>query len=109
MGIYKSITTVIACVTLSACGCSKYASDYPCSYVEQRADYEVWYWQNLEADNDDDNHLIGHATGLQQCEDNARSFADVIGEVFDDRAYICALMDDGKRMEKHRNLIGQDD
>ncbi|WP_245648748.1 hypothetical protein [Sphingomonas sanxanigenens] len=52
--------------------------------------------------------MIGHATGIQQCEDNARAFAGAIGETFQDRAYICVLMVDGQRMEKHRNLIGFD-
>ena len=102
----SALASLLSCMVLSACGCSKYASDYPCSYVENRADYEVWYWRDLQADDENDNRIIGHATGIQQCEDNARAFAAAIGETFQDRAYVCVLMVDGQRMEKHRNLIG---
>jgi len=103
----RSVTTVLCCAALSACGCSKYPSAYSCDYVENKADYEVWYWRNVEDDNEDDNKLIGHATGLQQCEDNARAYAEAIGDEFTERSYVCSLMDDGKRMENHRNMIGQ--
>lgn len=89
---------------LSACGCDKYASDYSCSYVENEADYEVWYWKNVENDDESDNKMIGHATGVRQCEDNARAYAASIGDDFNDRAYICVLMKDGERKEKHRAL-----
>jgi len=103
----KCFVSVLCCALLTACGCSKYASDYSCGYVESRADYEVWYWRHLENDDENDDTMIGHATGLQQCEENARAFATAIGEEpFNDRAYICVLMIDGRRMEKHRNLIG---
>ncbi|AHE52330.1 hypothetical protein NX02_02860 [Sphingomonas sanxanigenens DSM 19645 = NX02] len=104
----RAFASLVSGIVLSACGCSKYASEYSCSYVENRADYEVWYWQHLQADDEKDNQMIGHATGIQQCEDNARAFAGAIGETFQDRAYICVLMVDGQRMEKHRNLIGFD-
>ena len=102
----RLFVSLLSGIVLSACGCSKYASDYPCPYVEYRADYEVWYWRHVEADDEKDNQMIGHATGVQQCEDNARAFAAAVGEPFQDRAYICVLVVDGKRMEKHRNLIG---
>lgn len=92
------------CSSLAACGCGKYASEYSCGYLVDEADYEVWYWKDVEADNEADNKFIGHATGIRQCEDNARAFAAAIDDPFSDRAYICVLMDDGKRMEKHRNL-----
>jgi hypothetical protein len=96
-------------VTLGGCGsmsggCSKYVSDYSCGYVENKAEYEVWYWRHLERDDEKDETLIGRATGLQMCEANARAFAAAIGENFNYRAYICILTDDGKRIEKHRLL-----
>nr|WP_283937618.1 hypothetical protein [Sphingomonas hankyongi] len=94
-----------ASLGLNSCGvgsCSTYASDYSCSYVENDAEYEVWYWRNLDRDDDADETLIGRAVGLRMCEDNARAFAAAIGEDFNYRAYICVLMKDGMRMEKHR-------
>lgn len=100
----RIFVTILVSVLLGACGCSEYASEYSCDYVENRADYEVWYWRNLQADDESDNQLIGHATGVRQCEDNARAYAAAIGGQFSYRAYICILMDDGNRMEKHRNL-----
>lgn len=96
-----------ACLSTSACdggGCSRYASKYSCYYVEKDAEYEVWYWRNLDRDNEDDNKVIGRAIGLQMCEVNARAFAAAIGETFNYRAHICVLMKDGIRMEKHRLL-----
>lgn len=96
---------VAASVLLNSCGgCSKYASDYSCGYVEDDAEYEVWYWRNLDNDDEADNLLIGRAVGLRMCEGNARAFASAIDEAFDYRAYICVLMEDGRRMEKHRLL-----
>ena len=95
------------CLVGSSCGfggCSKYASDYSCSYVENEAEYEVWYWRNLETDNEADNQLIGRASGLRMCEDNARAFAAAAGEEFKYRAYFCVLREDGVRVEKHRLL-----
>ncbi|WP_288987190.1 hypothetical protein [uncultured Sphingopyxis sp.] len=85
-------------------GCDKYASKYSCSYVEKKAEYEVWYWRHLERDDGADETYIGRAKGIRMCEDNARAYAASIGEPWNYRAYICVLMDDGHRMEKHRNL-----
>lgn len=96
--------SLVVMLFLSACGCDKYASDYSCSYVENKADYEVWYWKNVENDDESDNNMIGHATGVRQCEDNARAYAASIGDEFKDRAYICVLMKEGERKEKHRAL-----
>lgn len=84
--------------------CSKYSSEYSCSYVEKRAEYEVWYWKHLERNIGSDETYIGSSIGIQQCEDNARAYAASIGEEWNYRAYICVLIDDGRRMEKHRNL-----
>ena len=38
------------------------------------------------------------------CEDNARAFAAAVSEDFNYRAYICVLINGGKRMEKNRLL-----
>ncbi len=108
-GLAGRLLAVTFALTLEACGsaaggCSKYASDYSCGFVEDRAEYEVWYWRNLDQDDESDNTFIGRAIGLEMCEANARAFAAAIGENFNHRAYICILMDDGKRMEKHRLL-----
>lgn len=100
---------LLACFLSSACsfgGCGKHASAYPCSYVENEAEYEVWYWRNLEDDDPSDETLIGKAVGLRMCEDNAKAFAAATGEAFSYRAYVCVLMDDGRRMEKHRLISG---
>lgn len=99
--------TIAASLLLNGCGiggCSKYASQYSCSYVENDADYEVWYWRQLDRDDEADNKMIGRAKGLHMCEENAMAFAAAVGEEFIARAYICVLMKDGNRMEKHRLL-----
>ena len=85
-------------------GCDRYASDYSCSHIVDDAEYEVWYWRNLDRDRADDNVLIGKAKGIKMCEYNARAFAAVIHDEWNYRSYICVLMDDGRRMEKHRSL-----
>ena len=106
--IKRASLVVCASMILNSCGlggCSKYASDYSCSYVENDAEYEVWYWRNLDSDDSADETLIGRAIGLRMCEDNARAFVAAIGEDFNYQAYICVLMKDGMRMEKHR-LMG---
>lgn len=97
---------VLGLLALSGCGlsCDKYASRFSCGYVEQEAEYEVWYWRNLAADNEDDEVYIGRAIGLRMCEGNARAFSAATGEAFNERAYICVLMENDKRMEKHRLL-----
>jgi hypothetical protein len=101
----RSAISLAVSASLTACGfagCEKYGSDYSCSYVEKEAEYEVWYWRNLGDDNEDDNRLIGKAVGLEMCQANAMLYAESIGEEWNDRAYICVLMEDGRRMEKHR-------
>src|SRR3546814_4614099 len=47
--------------------CDKYASEFSCSYVENDAEYEVWYWRDLESDDGADNILIGKAKGIEMC------------------------------------------
>lgn len=94
-----------AVLASSACdigSCSKYASEYSCNYVENDAEYEVWYWRNVSDDNENENRLIGRARGLRMCEDNARTYASLTGGQFTHRSYSCVLMKDGRRMERHR-------
>lgn len=98
------IATALSGLSVAACGCEEYASNYSCSYVVDKAEYEVWYWENLERDDGSDEKYIGRAVGLAMCENNARAHAASIDEPFNYRAYICVLMDDGERMEKHRYL-----
>ena len=91
-------------VSLAACGwndCDEYGSSRPCSYIIDDADYEVRYWRNIQDDNPADEIRIGRAKGLEMCRGNAAAFAATIGEPFNERAYICILVDaDG--VEKHR-------
>ena len=49
-------------------GCAKYASAYSCKYVIEKANYDVYYWRNLDDDNADDEQLVGSVIGLQSCE-----------------------------------------
>lgn len=103
----RTLVVLVASLGVTGCGsgCEKYASDYGCSFVEEKADYEVWYWRNVEKDDPEDERFIGRAVGLRMCEGNARQFASAIGEPWNERAYICVLIDDGKRMEKHRLIL----
>ena len=85
-------------------GCDRYASSYSCEYIEKKAEYEVWYWFNVAEGNASDERYIGTATGLSNCRSVASSYHR-INESFrpwNSRSYICILMKDGKRMEKHR-------
>jgi hypothetical protein len=85
-------------------GCEQYASSYSCEYVEKKAQYEVWYWFNVEENKSSDERFIGVATGLSNCRDMAVSHhrTNESFRSWNSRSYICILMKDGKRMEKHR-------
>jgi hypothetical protein len=84
--------------------CEKYSSDYSCGYVVDRADYEVFYWRNLQEDNPDDDRPIGRVVGLRACKDTAIRYSAAIDEPWNERAYVCVLVKDGSYMEKHRLL-----
>jgi hypothetical protein len=86
-------------------GCSRYFSQYSCEYVEEKAEYDVYYWRNLYMENEADNRLIGRTLGLRQCKARATQYARIIGETWNERAYVCVLIKDGAYKEKHR-LIG---
>lgn len=85
-------------------GCERYASNYSCEYVENKALYEVWYWFNVQESDPKDERYIGTATGLSNCRNLAASHHRVNESyrTWNSRSYICVLMKDGKRMEKHR-------
>jgi hypothetical protein len=96
------VPSVVALSVTGCGGCDKYASAYSCSCVEDRADYDVYYWQRVEEDNEDDNRIIGNVVGLRACRDAAIKYSAHVGEAWDERAYICVLKKDGVPMEKHR-------
>ncbi|QAY80451.1 hypothetical protein [Sphingosinicella sp. BN140058] len=85
-------------------GCPAYASEYSCWYLEDKATYDVFYWKNLAQDDEADNQLIASAVGLSQCRAKAIEHAARLREKWNDRAYICMLMEHGRYMEKHRLL-----
>ena len=85
-------------------GCAEYASAYSCKYVIEKADYDVYYWRNLDDDNADDEQLVGSVVGLQSCEALAVRYGQSIHEQWSPRAYICVLKKNDVNMEKHRYL-----
>lgn len=85
-------------------GCDKYASKFSCSYVEKKAKYDVYYWRNVSEGDEEDEKLIGATVGLAQCKNMAIAHANYIHERWNERAYICMLVKDGRNLEKHRLL-----
>ena len=83
-------------------GCEKYSSKYSCEYVEKKATYEVYYWINVSDGDENDNKYVGSTVGLTNCRDMAIRYSNSVKDSWSERAYICALMKDGNRMEKHR-------
>jgi hypothetical protein len=83
-------------------GCEKYASKFSCSYVEEKATYEVFYWTNVTEGDEKDNKYVGSVVGLQNCRDLAIGYSRRVNDQWSERAYVCTLMKDGNRMEKHR-------
>lgn len=104
MRILKSSLVITFVLFLSGCGCNQYASDYSCFYVEKLATYDVYYWQKVHLDNPADERYIGTVTGLKDCRDMAMRQANILNEPWNSRSYICMLMKDGRKMEKHRYL-----
>ncbi len=84
--------------------CDEYASKYSCDYVIEKADYEVYYWRDVNAGNPDAGIPIGRVVGLKECKNTAMNYAAIIRETWNERGYLCYLVDDGKYMEKHRLL-----
>jgi len=88
---------------LSACGgCEEYSSEYSCEFIITKANYDVYYWRNVAANDESDNRYIGSTVGLEACKGIAMAHASAIGEEWNERAYICGLVKDDKLMEKHR-------
>ena len=83
-------------------GCEKYASKYSCNYVEKKATYEVYYWINVSEGDEKDNKYVGSTEGLSNCRDMAIRYSNTVKDRWSERSYVCALMKDGNRMEKHR-------
>lgn len=83
-------------------GCNKYASKYSCSYVEKKANYDVYYWFNVSAGNSEDEKFIGSTVGIADCKNLAIRYAASNNKTWNDRSYICVLKKDGRNMEKHR-------
>jgi hypothetical protein len=83
-------------------GCEKYASKYSCNYVENKATYQVYYWINVNEGDDKDNKYIGSTVGLNSCRDMAVAYANTVRDRWTERSYICVLIKDGNKMEKHR-------
>ena len=83
-------------------GCEKYASKFSCTYVEEKATYEVFYWLRLQENNPANEQFVGLAEGLSGCRNMAISYSIAMKEQWNERAYICALLKDGRRLEKHR-------
>lgn len=85
-------------------GCKKYASKYSCSYVEKKANYDVYYWFNVSAGNAQDERFIGSVVGIYDCKNLAMRYASSNNKTWNDRSYICVLKKDGRNIEKHRLL-----
>ena len=86
---------------LSGCGCREYASNYSCSYIKNKATYDVYFWNNI---NLGDGEKIGTVTGLASCRELAQNVAFERSQMFGDRKYVCFLMEDGAKIERHRPL-----
>jgi len=120
---FLMILSVVSLLTLQACGsdggsngCERYASKFSCEYVERQATYEVWYWKDVGKGNERDERLVGMVTGLANCRDTAiyahraemeyrkrnwTNWSDS-DDNWSERSYICGLIKDGSRKEKHR-------
>lgn len=85
-------------------GCDKYASNYSCSYLIDKASYDVYYWFNVAQDDPNDERFIGNVTGLSSCLNFALAYANSHKQVWNNRSYICVLKQDGINMEKHRYI-----
>lgn len=106
--IVRNVLPIGLMVIATSCSpitsCEKYASEFSCYYVTDLATYDVLYWKNVKADNPDDEQVIGTVKGLRACKAMAQGHSTGIGEDWNERSYICALVDDGGYAEKHRLL-----
>jgi hypothetical protein len=82
-------------------GCDVYASDYSCSFVENKATYNVLFY----FPEDKTERFIGQSKGLSQCYQLARNYAFEKGNGRSDYgwSYICCMQtEDSNCKEKHR-------
>ncbi len=79
-------------------GCSKYASEFSCKYVVEKATYDVFYTKDYLGTE----RRIGATVGLLNCKNIALGYSAQINDDWDERKYICVLVKDGTYLEKHR-------
>ena len=82
--------------------CKEYASKHSCEFVEKQANYEVYYWFDLNDATTE--RYIGTVVGLASCEASAIRYAASVNQPWNNRRYICILSKDGQLLEKHRYL-----
>ena len=46
-------------------GCKEYSSRYSCAYLKEKAQYQVYYWKNVEAGDPSDEVYITTTNGLK--------------------------------------------
>ncbi len=85
-------------------GCDKYASKFSCKYVIEKAEYDIYYWKKISENNPEDESLIGRVKGLVECKNKAIEHSIFINENWNERAYVCMLVKEGRNLEKHRLL-----
>ena len=81
-------------------GCSKYASEFSCKYVVEKATYDVFYTKDYLGTE----RRIGATVGLLNCKNIALGYSAQLNDEWDEHKYICVLVKDGNYLEKHRLL-----
>lgn len=81
-------------------GCSKYASEFSCKYVVEKATYDVFYTKDYLGTE----RRIGTTVGLLNCKNIALGYSAQLNDEWDEHKYICVLVKDGNYLEKHRLL-----
>ena len=97
----KNLLLTFLILLLNGCGCREYSSDYSCSYIKNKATYEVYYWNDISLR---DGEKIGTVIGLSSCRELARRISLERNQQFHSRKYLCFLMENGVKMERHRPL-----
>jgi hypothetical protein len=85
-------------------GCAEYASKHSCDYVKNKATYNVLFYFPARS-SDSKEYYVGTSKGLEQCNDQARSYAfkKGNGNTNYDWGYICCMQTkDSSCEEKHR-------
>ena len=92
------VATIIMALTLSGCGdeCRSY-SHYSCDEIE-KADYNVFFYYPSQEE-----RYLGQASGLNQCQSMANSYASDKEVIEADWGYICCMIAHGSNCyEKHK-------